>query len=141
MSRVLCFDHGQKKIGVAVGNCKTFTSQGLNTIPARSGIPIQNLIEQLIKTWQPNRLIIGLPLQADGHVGVSASAAKTFGKRLTKITGLPIDYVDERLSTNHADKLLREIRPKNKSLKRLRLTKRDSLAAELILKTYFQTIQ
>ncbi len=139
--RIIGFDHGQKRIGVAIGNSLTTTSQGLDSLPAQAGIPIQKQLDDLIKTWRPDCLVVGLPLHMDGKNSAAADRARTFGQWLQDKTGLPVHYIDERLSSSEADLLLAESQPAGKSLHNKRRKRRDSLAAELILQTYFNNSQ
>ena len=63
---VLAFDYGLKSIGVAVGQSMTGTATMLKALKAQDGIPNWDLIEALIKEWQPQLLVVGLPLNMDG---------------------------------------------------------------------------
>ncbi|NKB76577.1 MAG: Holliday junction resolvase RuvX [Gammaproteobacteria bacterium] len=134
--RILCFDFGLKRIGTAVGNTLTKTAQPLKTAQAKNGIPNWDTINDLVSEWKPHHLVVGLPLAMDGSEGKSALAARKFGERLQSHTGIPITFVDERLSSVAADDLLRESSV-GKSITRKRQQSRDGLAAELILQTYF----
>ena len=67
MSRtVLTFDYGTKSIGVAVGQELTGTASLLSALKAQDGTPDWNLLEKLITDWQPQLLLVGLPLNMDG---------------------------------------------------------------------------
>ena len=62
---LLAFDFGTKSIGVAVGQRITGTARPLPAIKAQDGTPDWNLIERLLKEWQPDEIIVGLPLNMD----------------------------------------------------------------------------
>ena len=64
--QLLAFDYGTKVIGVAYGQTLTSTTQALAPLKAQDGIPQWELIQQLIDEWQPNLLVVGLPLNMDG---------------------------------------------------------------------------
>lgn len=136
--RVLAFDFGLKRIGTAVGNIRTGTSQGLHTVCARDGQPDWDEIERLLAEWRPAELVVGLPLNMDGEEGAMATRARKFGERARRRFGLEVVFVDERLSTVGAETLLEQARAPGKSLRRKRLQCRDSLAAELILQTHLE---
>lgn len=63
---ILCFDYGTKSIGVAVGSELTGSATLLAALKAKDGIPDWQQIERLIKEWQPQLLLVGLPLNMDG---------------------------------------------------------------------------
>ncbi len=136
--RVIAFDFGLKRIGTAVGNIRTGTSQGLHVVRARDGRPDWGEIEQLLAEWRPAELVVGLPLNMDGEEGAMVTRARQFGERARKRFGLEVVFVDERLSTVGAETLLEQGRAPGKSLRRKRLQCRDSLAAELILQTHLE---
>ncbi len=63
---LLAFDFGTKSIGVAIGQRITGTARPLPAIKAQDGTPDWTLIERLLKEWQPDEIIVGLPLNMDG---------------------------------------------------------------------------
>ena len=140
--RLLGFDFGLKRIGVATGNTVTSTTEGLESVVAVKGTPQWPALDALLKLWRPEVLIIGLPLMMDGSEEKMAKAARQFAKLLEDRYQLPVTMVDERLSSSEADHLLRESASvtqgnrNKKSLGKKRMQSRDSLAAELILQTY-----
>lgn len=137
-TRVIGFDYGLKRIGVAMGNTQTGTSEGLATVRAKDGLPDWSVVENLIGRWLPSLLVVGLPLNMDGSEGAMAGKARKFGQLIRRRFDLEVVFVDERLSTVHADELLVASTPPGKSLRRKRLKLRDPLAAELIIRTYLE---
>ena len=63
---VVGFDFGTKSIGVAVGQSITSSASILKALKAQDGIPNWSAVEQLLKEWQPERVVVGLPLNMDG---------------------------------------------------------------------------
>ena len=61
INTLLCFDFGTKRIGVAVGQSITKTASPLKTVKNKNNKPDWKDIEQLIKEWQPDALIVGIP--------------------------------------------------------------------------------
>ena len=102
---LLAFDFGTKSIGVAVGQRITGTARPLPAIKAQDGTPDWNLIERLLKEWQPDEIIVGLPLNMDGTRGGQAEKAQAFGKVLSD-AGLDVRYQDERMTTVTAERVL-----------------------------------
>lgn len=129
---LLGFDFGMKNIGIAVGQELTATANPLTAIKARDGIPDWSQIEKLLKEWQPDLLIVGLPLNMDGTEQEMTSAAKRFGNRLNGRFNIPVEWQDERLTTYEAlDQM--GIRSKMDSRQRSDV---DQLSAQLILQSW-----
>jgi len=99
---LLGFDFGMKRIGVAVGQTVTRTARPLGVIPAKAGEPQWEPLDKMIKTWQPDALIVGIPLNMDGTEQALTVAAKKFADLLKKRFELPIYGIDERLTTKDA---------------------------------------
>jgi putative Holliday junction resolvase len=96
---VLAFDFGLKHIGVAVGQSVTRTASPLTTIAARDGMPDWSDVERLIIEWQPTALVVGLPLNMDDSESEMSLKARTFAERMGLRFGVPIELVDERLTS------------------------------------------
>ena len=133
---VLGFDYGRRKIGIAVGQISTGFAEGIATILADSPAGPWLKIEKLIDEWRPDTLVVGLPLAIDGSEPEFAGCAREFGRQLHLRFKLPVDFVDETLTTDFADAIIREITAPGKRITKRRKSVRDQLAAELILKTY-----
>lgn len=133
---VLGFDFGTKSIGVAVGQRITATASPLSAIKAKEGIPDWHIIAALIAEWQPERLIVGLPLNMDGTEQPLTQRARKFGQRLHGRYGLPVDFQDERLTSTAA----REQLFTQGGFRQLEKGKVDSQAALLILEDYLNQI-
>jgi len=128
----LGFDFGMKNIGVAVGQELTKTANPLTVIKAREGIPNWDQIKTLLDQWNPQLLVVGLPLNMDGSEQEMTAAARRFGNRLNGRFHIPIDWQDERLTTFEAlDQL--GIRSKMQSNKREDV---DRISAQLILQSW-----
>lgn len=136
-NRVVGFDFGPRTIGVATGNFTTRTSQALRAIPARRDTPDWQSLLTLVAEWRPGRLLVGLPLGLNDDETPMSKKARQFAEQLGKQTGLPVEMVDERLTSAAADALLRDSAVAGKAHQRQIADRRDSLAAELIIQTYF----
>ena len=79
---VLAFDFGTKSIGCAVGQSITGTAQALPAFKAQDGIPNWSAIENCLKEWKPDVLVVGLPLNMDGTIQDLTLRAKKFANRL-----------------------------------------------------------
>lgn len=131
---VMAFDYGLKNIGIAYGQSLTGTANELKPIPARDGVPKWDQLQQLLREWQPQQLLVGLPLNMDGSDGDLCARARKFANRLNGRFGLPVTLFDERLSTRMA---------KEEALERghhghYASAPIDSIAARLILESWFR---
>jgi len=108
VKQALSFDYGIKRIGVAVGQTITGTASELSPLKAKDGIPNWQEIEKLIKEWQPDILLVGLPLNMDGSESEMSKRARKFANRLHGRFGKPFEMVDERLSSEEAKYDLRD---------------------------------
>ena len=96
---VMAFDYGTRRVGVAVGNSITRAGQALKTIAAANADTLFKEIEGLLAEWQPNQLIVGLPMHPDGAEHEMTTKSKRFGNQLYGRFNLPVDWVDERYSS------------------------------------------
>ena len=96
---VMAFDYGTRRIGVAVGNTMSKLGQPIKTIAEPNGDVRFKMIGDLIKEWQPNRLVVGLPCHPDGTEHEMSQKARRFGNQLSGRFQLPIDWVDERYTS------------------------------------------
>lgn len=101
-STLLAFDYGLKRIGVAVGQTLTGTARPLQTVTVKNYRPDWPEIEQLIETWLPDALVVGLPLNMDGTEQEMTNHARQFSRRLHGRFRLPVHLADERLTTREA---------------------------------------
>ncbi|WP_437613883.1 Holliday junction resolvase RuvX [Erwinia sp. V71] len=131
---LLSFDFGTKSIGVAVGQQLTGTARPLTAIKAQDGIPDWDIIGKLLKEWQPDLLIVGLPLNMDGTEQPLTARARKFANRLHGRFGLQVELQDERLSTveARADLFARG------GFRALNKGSVDSLSAVIILESWFE---
>lgn len=97
--RVLAFDYGMRRIGVAVGQQLTRTARPLTILAARDGVPDWQAVGRLLDDWKPHRLLVGHPLNMDGTDSDMSRRARKFANRLHGRFGLPVDLVDERLTS------------------------------------------
>lgn len=99
---VLAFDFGLRRIGVAFGQELLGSARPVTMIPARDGIPDWSVIERLLAEWQPDLVVVGLPLNMDGSESDMCARARKFGKRIHGRYHLPVEMMDERLSSFEA---------------------------------------
>lgn len=129
MGSALGFDFGTHKIGIAAGQSVTGTATPVTTLSYIKQKPDWDGIERIIKEWQPDILIVGLPYQMDDAEAELAVRAKRFARRLEGRYKLPVEMIDERLTSREAMNRLGK-----KSARDVTLV--DSMAAKLILETW-----
>ena len=132
MQTLLGFDFGRQRIGIAVGQMITRTATALCTLDSRNEKPDWKAISELIDNWQPDALIVGLPLHADGSDSEISKAARKFARQLEGRYRLPVHTMDERLSSHAATELQEQDKTAgNKGL--------DAIAASIILQDWLET--
>ena len=133
---VLAFDFGEKRIGVAVGEIGLGIPHALEVISAEDNQTRFAAIAALLAEWRPVRLVVGVAAHADGSEHETGRLARRFGQRLTGRFSIPVDFVDETLTSHAAAASLRETgaRPGR------RAARLDAAAAAEILRTWFGTL-
>jgi putative Holliday junction resolvase len=132
---VLAFDYGSRRIGVAVGNRRTGTASGIAVVPNRGAEPDWASIGRLLVDWRPGLLVVGLPLDLDGHEPPIAAAARGFARALAGRAGLPVELHDERLTSVEASRRFADARRAGQ--RRARDAARlDAVAAEVLLESW-----
>ncbi|MEO2268292.1 Holliday junction resolvase RuvX [Pseudoalteromonas pernae] len=130
---VMGFDFGTKSIGVAIGQELTGTANALKAVKARDGIPNWDDIKNMVQEWQPDLLVVGLPLNMDGTEQDLTHRARKFANRLHNQTGLQVQTQDERLTTAAAKEQLFA----QGGYRNLRKDNIDNASAVLILESFF----
>ena len=131
---LLGFDYGTKQIGVAVGQVITGQARELCVLKAQNGVPDWNRVEALIKEWQPDAVVVGLPLNMDGTEQEITVRARKFGNRLHGRFGKPVEFKDERLTTTDARARLFE----RGGYKALDKGSVDGVSAQLIVEAWME---
>lgn len=131
---VLGFDFGRRRIGVAVGQELTGTARPIATLPARR-YPDWAAIGRLIAQWQPDLLVVGIAYHADSTPNPIAETALLFSRQLHERYQLPVETIDECLSSWEAEDLIAQ----SDLGRRQRQNKStiDQVAAALILESWF----
>ncbi len=138
-ANVLGFDYGSKRIGVAIGNTLLGTAAPLTVIKNSHGTPDWAAINQLVEEWQPMALIVGWPLTIDGEMQDITHHVKGFLKRLEQRYDMPVHKTDERFTSRAAQALNKSMRSRGQRKKQTAHADIDTLAAALILESWFET--
>lgn len=124
----LAFDYGTKKIGVAIGNTLTYQARPLEILFSITREQRFAAIEQLLATWQPKTVIVGLPLATNGDEQYASSRCRRFANQLHGRYGVDVVLVDERGSSREAQEQLGTNAPD------------DAMAAAVILQRYLDAL-
>jgi putative holliday junction resolvase len=131
---LLGFDFGTKRIGIATGQTITGSVSALTTLTSVNDKPDWQSIGKLINEWQPDLLIVGLPLNMDGSDTGITPTVRRFGNQLKGRYNLPVEMVDERLSSVEARSRLHD----DASLRHKRFDREqvDQIAAQVIVQSW-----
>ncbi len=102
----LGLDFGRKRIGVAGCDRTGLIATGITTIERASFEQDVEQLRQLVHERQVEILVMGLPYSMDGSLGFQARQVQKFTAKLAKALKLPVEYVDERLTSYQAEQLL-----------------------------------
>lgn len=130
----LCLDPGEKRVGVAIAEPPLFVAVSLETLAANPRGDLLNRLRFLSVERGVKRLVVGLPIQTDGREGASAQAARELGGAVADALALPVEYQDERMTSNEAARAL----VAGGASSRARKGRKDAVAAVLILEAYLQ---
>jgi putative holliday junction resolvase len=148
--RILALDYGRSRIGVALADSAVGLAQPLCTLERINRNEDMRRLREMAREHGVKQIVVGLPLRLDGTRGEMAEEAEGFAQRLRKQVGVPVEMVDERLTSWEAERLLEEVqgrvikspaspgRPAKKDLGRVSV---DAVAAAVILKEYLERQQ
>ncbi|HPP79372.1 MAG TPA: Holliday junction resolvase RuvX [Deltaproteobacteria bacterium] len=133
--RILGIDYGTKRIGIAVSDPAGIMAHPLKVLEVRPDDSHLLEIQAIARSYGVEKIVVGLPYNMDGTEGPKAREACLWGERVAELTGLPVVFWDERLSSFEAEELLagHEVSPK-----RMRKLV-DKIAAGIILQGYLDS--
>ncbi|HTI48401.1 MAG TPA: Holliday junction resolvase RuvX [Casimicrobiaceae bacterium] len=132
---LLAFDFGTRRIGVALGTTRLGSARPLTTIDTERNDARFAAIDALVAEWKPERLVVGLPLHADGTPHDMTARARRFARQLAARYRLPVAEVDERHTSELATSALRVQGRGGRDDRAMR----DAVAAQIILQAYLDT--
>ena len=133
--RILGLDIGTKRIGVAVSDDMAIIANGRETLERKGLDEDLKAISDISKKEKVQMIVVGLPKNMDGSIGIMARDVMDFASQLGEFTGLPVKLWDERLSTVEAEKLLISADVSRKKRKKVI----DKLAATIILQSFLNS--
>ena len=132
-------DYGSKTVGVSISDALLLTAQGIETIERKEENKLRKTlarIETLIKEYEVEKIILGLPLNMNDTVGERAEKTLEFKTMLERRTGLEVIMWDERLTTVEAEQILIESNVRREDRKKYI----DKIAAGFILQGYLDSL-
>jgi len=136
MPRFLGIDHGSKRIGLAVSDPGATIASPLATLDAAAKLSDQVVaVLSCAREYEIDAFVIGLPLNMDDTEGSQAKMVRRFGAEMERISGKPVHYWDERLSSHAAEELLRPAELTRKKHK----ARLDRVAALVILQGFLDS--
>jgi putative Holliday junction resolvase len=134
---VLGFDFGLRRIGVACGDTVSRTASPLQTVASGPTGPRWETIGAMMRDWQPDLAVVGLPYNVDGSDSAMTGAARNFAAELKRRHSIEIALVDERYSSHEAGARLRSARESGMRRRRVGKADVDAAAACVILERWF----
>jgi putative pre-16S rRNA nuclease len=133
--RIAGIDFGTVRIGVALADTEVRIAGPYENYTRRTNELDAEFFVRLAKEEHIGRFVVGLPVHLDGNEGQKSQEARTFGQWLSEVTGVPVEFFDERFTTAEADELLGQ----RKLTKKQRQARRDQLAAQVMLSAYLES--
>jgi putative Holliday junction resolvase len=141
--KILAIDYGRARIGVAIAELRHGVAQPLATLERINRNEDMRRLRELVRAHGVKLLVVGLPLRLDGTRGDMAEEAERFAQRARKQIGIPVEMVDERLTSWQAEREMEEqfgrrskageVASKRKASEKVSV---DSMAAAIILRDY-----
>ena len=149
-SRILALDYGRKKIGMALADTRARVAEPYDTMERINRNEDMRRLREFVREKSIKQILVGLPLRLDGSAGEMADEVKGFAERVRKQIGVPVELVDERLTSWQAEQMLeqefgRRITHKETPHGRKKLARAadgkytvDAVAALVILREYLE---
>ena len=134
--RILGIDYGDVRTGLAISDLLGITAQGLESVKhGNNQKMLLNKIEQIIKEYSVEMIVIGYPINMNATVGPRAEKTDKFIEKLVDMFHIRVEKIDERLTTVSAQKVMTELGISKDKKKKVV----DTIAATYILQTYLDT--
>ena len=144
---ILAIDYGQARLGLAIADAHAKLAQPLGAFERINRNEDMRRLRELVREHGVKQIVVGLPLRLDGTRGEMAEEAERFARRVRKQIGVPVELVDERLTSWEAERLLEETQGRffrsekahgRKQKTVAEKTTVDAVAAAVILKEYLE---
>jgi putative Holliday junction resolvase len=133
--RIMGLDYGERRIGVAMSDLFGWTAQGVEVIDQKQVKDVMGHIAELIKQYEVESIVVGLPKNMNGTIGPSGDYCIAFAEQLRQTLSISVDLWDERLTTVAAERALLEA-DVSRSKRKLVI---DKMAAAILLQNYLDS--
>lgn len=128
----LALDIGEARVGIAVSDATGTLAMPVKVLPAQEVLGNARSFRYIIEDYEPEVLVCGRPETLAGEDGPQAQRVVEAAEKIARVTGLPLEFIDERLSSREAKRILREQGLSEREMR----GKVDSVAASLFLQTW-----
>ena len=128
----LALDIGELRVGIAVSDATGTLAMPVKVLPAQEVLGNARSFRYIIEDYEPDVLVCGRPETLAGEDGPQAQRVVEAAEKIARATGLPLEFIDERLSSREAKRILREQGLSEREMR----GKVDSVAASLFLQTW-----
>lgn len=132
VGRALGVDYGTKRIGIAVSDALGIAATAIEVIEETDPGKVAKRVAEIAKDRGVKTLVFGVPVNMDGSEHASLAKVRAFAENCGRVAGLPIEYVDERLTTRQAERHLWAAGLAQKGRK----SRVDKVAAALLLQAW-----
>ena len=135
----MAIDFGLKRLGIAIANSLTKNAEPLKTLHVEDIKKIPKELHQLIKEWQPHKLVMGMPYNTDGSEAKMAKKIRTFASLLSQESKIPLEFIDESFSSHEASRQLKALRQTGERSKRVIKGDLDKMSAAIMLQRWLDS--
>ena len=135
--RTLALDIGKRRIGVAVSDPLGLVARPVATVQSVSLNVDVARITEMARELEAEKIVVGDPIHMSGDSGSMSRRAHKFGEVLREVSGLPVEFCDERLTTIEAQRILEDSGVPQKKMRE----QIDAVAAAVILQSYLNTLK
>jgi putative holliday junction resolvase len=133
-TRIAGIDYGTVRLGIAMADLAVGIAGPYENYQRRTEALDTKYFAEFATQEKIERFVVGLPVHLSGQESQKSSEAREFGDWLEKVTGVPVEYFDERFTTSEADQILGAA----KLTKKQKQVRRDQLAAQIMLSAYLE---
>lgn len=133
--RAMALDIGDARVGVAISDAAGKVASPLKVLPAAGVFSDGAEFRRLVEDWEPDVLVCGLPYTMAGEEGPQAQGVRARAEAIARARNLPLEFVDERMSSASAKRILREEGLDERSMR----GKVDMIAASIFLQTWLDS--
>jgi putative holliday junction resolvase len=133
--RIAGIDYGTVRIGIALSDPARSIASPVENYTRRDPQQDARRMQRLVAEEQVTLFVVGLPVHLDGRESAKSIEARTFGRWLTKVSGVPVEFFDERFTSRQAEQLLLDA----ELTKKRRKKRMDMVAAQILLSAYLES--